>query len=64
MVSGYACHMLMAYLNSMLKVGWSYLYFISNQVLIKFDQLKLLNAVNLSALFCLSLCIHSFPHTC
>jgi hypothetical protein len=29
-----------------------YLYFISNQVLIKSDQLKLLNAVNLSAFPC------------
>jgi hypothetical protein len=38
-----------------------YLYFISNQVLIKFNQLKLLNAVNLSAFPCLGLCIHYFP---
>jgi hypothetical protein len=38
-----------------------YLNFISNQVLIRFDQLKLLNAVNLLALL---KPLHSyFPHT-
>jgi hypothetical protein len=45
---GYACHILVVYL-SILCLMWVgiYLYFISNQVLIKFDQLKFLNAVNL-----------------
>jgi hypothetical protein len=39
-----------------------YLYLNSNQVLIKFDQLKLLNAFNLSAFSCLTFWIHTFPH--
>jgi hypothetical protein len=38
-----------------------YLYFTS-QVLIKLDQLKVLNAVNLLAFPCLSLCIHTSLH--
>jgi hypothetical protein len=38
-----------------------YLYFISNQVPIKIDQLKWLNAVNLTAFPCFILCIHTFP---
>jgi hypothetical protein len=46
----------------MLIMSWYILYFISSQVLIKFDQLKLLNAVNLSALSYSSLCIHTFPY--
>jgi hypothetical protein len=43
MCYGYACHMLMAFLLSicLMWVG-THLYFISNQVLIKFDQLKCL----------------------
>jgi hypothetical protein len=48
MTSGYVSHMLITYLLSFMLNWWDgiYLYFISNQVLIKFDQLKLLNAVN------------------
>jgi hypothetical protein len=46
----------------MLIVGWVYLY-LSNQVLIKFDQLKILNAVNLSS-FLVKLCIYIFPTLC
>jgi hypothetical protein len=45
----------------MLIMSWYILYFISSQVLIKFDQLKLLNAVNISALSYSRLCIHTFP---
>jgi hypothetical protein len=42
---GYTCHMLMAYLLSLcLMLVGIYLYLFSNQVLIKFDQLKMLNA--------------------
>jgi hypothetical protein len=54
MVYGYVSHMLMVHLF-MLIVEWN---------IIKFDQLKLLNVVNLLAFPCLSLCIHIFPHTC
>jgi hypothetical protein len=37
---GYACHMLMATLSLCLMWVGTNLYFISNQVLIKLDQLK------------------------
>jgi hypothetical protein len=38
------------------------LYFISNLVLIKFDQLKFLNAVNLSAFPCQAFAFILSPH--
>jgi hypothetical protein len=42
---------------------WVVIYlYLSNKVLIKLDQLKLLNAVNLTAFSCFSICIYTFPH--
>jgi hypothetical protein len=59
-LSGYSWHILMVHLTLCLRWVGIYLYFICNLVLIKFDQLKMLNALSQSTIKPL----HSFfpPH--
>jgi hypothetical protein len=56
--------MLMLYSSISFNVGFGMNLYLSNQVLIKFDQLKLLIAVSQSAFSCFWPSCHIIPNTC